>query len=175
MDNVSVIFLALPTPTKNFGEDIGKAYDLSYTEKAVNNIANYYNKHPEKMKESVILVEKSTVPVGTAKMLYKILSAISIPENKNKYIIASNPEFLAEGTAISDLLRPDRIVIGVKDQGSSIANLTKLYGYAADRIIFTNNASSELSKLVSNCFLAQRVSSINSIAIFCESYDADVL
>jgi UDPglucose 6-dehydrogenase len=72
-------------------------------------------------------------------------------------------------------MNPDRIVIGVKDKNSNISNLTQLFNYAADRIIFTNNASSELSKLVSNCFLAQRVSSINSIAIFCESYDADVL
>ncbi len=82
---------------------------------------------------------------------------------------------MAEGTAINDLLKPDRIVIGVKDKNTDISNLTKLYNYAADRIIFSNNASSELSKLVSNCFLAQRVSSINSIAIFCESYDANIL
>jgi UDPglucose 6-dehydrogenase len=108
-------------------------------------------------------------------MLYKIISAITIPENKNKFTIASNPEFLAEGTAINDLLNPDRIVIGVKDNDIDISNLTKLYNFASEKIIFTNNASSELSKLVSNCFLAQRVSSINSIAILCESYDADIL
>ena len=93
LDNVSVVFLALPTPTKTVGENAGKAYDLSYTEKAVSNIAHYYNKNPDKMRDQVILVEKSTVPIGTAKMINKILVSISIPENRKKYIITSNPEF----------------------------------------------------------------------------------
>ena len=103
LDNVSVIFLALPTPTKTVGEGTGRSYDLSYTEKAVANIANYYNKNPDKINDQVILVEKSTVPIGTAKMINKILVSISIPENRKKYVITSNPEFLAEGTAIKDL------------------------------------------------------------------------
>ena len=93
LDNASVIFLALPTPTKTFGHNKGKAYDLSYTETAIRDIIKYYNQHP--MREKVILVEKSTVPIGTADMITKIISEMSIKQNINKYVIASNPEFLA--------------------------------------------------------------------------------
>jgi len=167
-----VIFLALPTPTKNFGEKKGKAYDLSYTENAIRTIVRYYNEHP--MLDNVILVEKSTVPIGTAKMITGIIEAVSIKENISKYIVTSNPEFLAEGTAVNDLLKPDRVVIGSKP-GQNIDNLVNLYSYVdKSKIILTNQFSSELSKLVANCFLAQRVSSINSIAILCEEYEADV-
>lgn len=120
------------------------------------------------MKNNLIIVEKSTVPIGTAKFLKKIITSNSIPENKNKYILTSNPQFLAEGTAIDDILNPDRIVIGVYEKDSDIKNLLTLYSYASDRIINTNSSSSEMSKLVANCFLAQRVSSINSIALMCE-------
>lgn len=96
------------------------------------------------MCDQVILVEKSTVPIGTAKMINKILVSISIPENRKKYIITSNPEFLAEGTAIRDFKYPDRVIIGVYDQShmQKIQNLSNLYGYASDRIIYTNSASS---------------------------------
>lgn len=95
LDNTSVIFLALPTPTKTTGENAGMAYDLSYTEIGILNIVNYYNKNPTKMSNSVIIVEKSTVPIGTAKMISKIILANSISSLKDKYIITSNPEFLA--------------------------------------------------------------------------------
>ena len=89
-------------------------------------------------------------------------------------MVSSNPEFLAEGTAVRDLMKPDRVIIGSR-AGDTIANLVNLYGYVAhEKIILTNQFSSELSKLVANCFLAQRVSSINSIAILCEEYEADV-
>jgi UDPglucose 6-dehydrogenase len=89
-------------------------------------------------------------------------------------VVTSNPEFLAEGTAVKDLMKPDRVIIGSR-AGNNISNLVNLYGYVPkEKTIFTNQFSSELSKLVANCFLAQRVSSINSIAILCEEYEADV-
>lgn len=141
LDNTSIIFLALPTPTKTSGENAGKAYDLSYTERGVVNILNYYNQNPTKIADSVIIVEKSTVPIGTAKMINKIISSVSIPENKNKFIVVSNPEFLAEGTAVNDLLKPDRVVLGVKDKNLDISKIIKLYDYASDRIILTHSAS----------------------------------
>ena len=172
LHGVSVIFLALPTPTKNFGEQKGKAYDLSYTENAIRSIVKFYNEN--QMLNNVILVEKSTVPIGTARMITDIIQAVSIKENISKYVVTSNPEFLAEGTAVKDLLKPDRVIIGSR-QGDNIDNLVGLYGYVDNsKIILTNQHSSELSKLVANCFLAQRVSSINSIAILCEEYEADV-
>lgn len=96
---------------------------------------------------------------------------MSIEENKGKFVIASNPEFLAEGSAINDLMSPDRVILGSpSSQNELISSLAQLYGYVKDKIIFTNQSSSEMSKLVANCFLAQRVSSINSIAILCEEY-----
>ena len=172
LHGVSVIFLALPTPTKNFGEQKGKAYDLSYTENAIRSIVKFYNEN--QMLNNVILVEKSTVPIGTARMITDIIQAVSIKENISKYVVTSNPEFLAEGTAVKDLLKPDRVIIGSR-QGDNIDNLVGLYGYVDNsKIILTNQHSSELSKLVANCFLAQRVSSINSLAILCEEYEADV-
>ena len=89
LTNASVIFLALPTPTKNFGEKKGKAYDLSFTEDAIRSIVKYYNENP--MLDNVILVEKSTVPIGTAKMITGIIEAVSIKENISKYVVTSNP------------------------------------------------------------------------------------
>lgn len=89
LTNASVIFLALPTPTKNFGEKKGKAYDLSFTEDAIRSIVKYYNENP--MLCNVILVEKSTVPIGTAKMITGIIEAVSIKENISKYVVTSNP------------------------------------------------------------------------------------
>lgn len=173
LTNASVVFLSLPTPTKTWGENAGKAYDLSYTEKGITSIIEFYNQNPDKMSDNVVIVEKSTVPIGTATMLTRIINAVSIPENAKKYVVTSNPEFLAEGCAINDLMKPDRIILGVKE-GQDFSKLKKLYDYTKDRIILTNQSSSELSKLVANCFLAQRVSSINSIAILCEEYEADV-
>jgi len=123
--------LALPTPTKSTGENAGKAYDLSFTEKGLVNILNYYNSNPEKMESKVIIIEKSTVPIGTSKMISKIISSVSNPELKERYIVVSNPEFLAEGTAVNDLLKPDRVVLGVRDQKADISKVDKLYSYAS--------------------------------------------
>lgn len=120
------------------------------------------------MLDDVILVEKSTVPIGTFKMIMGIIQATSIKSNKGKYIVASNPEFLAEGTAVKDLMKPDRVILG-SSEDRNISKLSALYEYVGkEKLIYTNNASAELSKLAANCFLAQRVSSINSIAILCE-------
>ena len=91
--------------------------------------------------DSVIIVEKSTVPIGTAQMITRIIEAVSIPENKNKYIVTSNPEFLAEGTAINDLMKPDRVVLGTRE-GDDVSNLIQLYNYTKDRVILTNQSSS---------------------------------
>ena len=173
LTKASVVFLALPTPTKTWGENSGKAYDLSYTERGVSDIIEFYNQNPDKIQDKVVIVEKSTVPIGTAQMITRIIHAVSIPENKDKYVVASNPEFLAEGSAIKDLMTPDRVVLGVREE-DDVSKLVQLYNYTKDRVIKTNQSSSELSKLVANCFLAQRVSSINSIAILCEEYQADV-
>jgi UDPglucose 6-dehydrogenase len=120
------------------------------------------------MLDHVIIVEKSTVPIGTAEMISKIIREMSVKENISKYIITSNPEFLAEGTAVKDLMKPDRVVIGHRPE-QQIDRLIDLYHYVPkDKIIVTNQYSAELSKLVNNCFLAQRISSINSISIICE-------
>ena len=108
-------------------------------------------------------------------MISKIIAANSIPELKDRYIVTSNPEFLAEGSAINDLMKPDRVVIGCQDENAEIGKLLNLYNYTKNTIIRTNSSSSELSKLVANGFLAQRVSSINSIAILCEEYESDIL
>lgn len=172
LDDASVIFLALPTPTKNFGYQQGKAYDLSYTEVGIRSIVDFFNKNG--MKNDVIIVEKSTVPIGTSEMLTQLINANSVEANRNRYTIASNPEFLAEGTAVADLMKPDRVILGSK-KDANIEKLTNLFKFVGeDRLIFTLNASAELSKLTANCFLAQRVSSINSIAILCEEYGSDI-
>lgn len=126
LDNASVIFLALPTPTKTFGYQQGKAYDLSYTEVGIRSIVKFYNQNG--MKNDVIIVEKSTVPIGTYEMLITLINANSIEENKKRYTIASNPEFLAEGTAVNDLLKPDRVILG-SQKGSNINRLTHLFKF----------------------------------------------
>lgn len=126
LDNASVIFLALPTPTKNFGYQQGKAYDLSYTEVGIRSIISYYNKN--EMKNDVVIVEKSTVPIGTFEMLTNLINANSIEANKTRYTVASNPEFLAEGTAVSDLITPDRVIMGSR-KGSNIDKLSNLFKY----------------------------------------------
>ncbi len=110
------------------------------------------------------------MPIGTAEMILKIIREMSIKENISRYIITSNPEFLAEGTAVRDLMKPDRVVIGHRES-ENIDRLVGLYHYVPrEKVILTNQYSSELSKLVNNCFLAQRVSSINSISVLCEEY-----
>ena len=164
-----VIFVSVNTPTKTFGAGAGKAADLQYLEKTARSIIE----HAESDK---IVVEKSTLPVRTAQALSRVLHS----NNKGlRFQIVSNPEFLAEGTAISDLENPDRVLIGGMDtpEGNrAVETVAGIYRRWVDdsRIITTNLWSSELTKLVSNALLAQRVSSINSISALCEKTGADV-
>ncbi|MGE9289707.1 MAG: UDP-glucose 6-dehydrogenase [Puniceicoccales bacterium] len=164
-----IIFVSVNTPTKQFGVGKGSAANLMYVEKCARTIARV-------AKSNKIIVEKSTVPVRTAEFLKQILHAEG---SEYQFDIVSNPEFLAEGTAIVDLNNPDRVLIGgdqTPEGKAAIASVSSLYEawVPKDRILTTNLWSSELSKLTANAFLAQRISSINSISALCERTDADV-
>src|ERR1051326_6636595 len=164
-----IIFVAVNTPTKTYGVGAGRAADLRFIESVARTIAEHAN-GPK------IIVEKSTIPVKTAETIKDILSANS---RGFKFEVLSNPEFLAEGTAVADLHNPDRVLIGGErtDGGEkAIQALVDVYArwVPRERIITTNLWSSELSKLVANAFLAQRISSINSISALCEATGADV-
>ena len=164
-----IIFVSVNTPTKTFGVGAGEAADLQYWEKTARMIAKIST-------STKIVVEKSTLPVRTAEAMASILKANS---GGIQFEVLSNPEFLAEGTAIHDLLNPDRVLIGseqTKEGRKACQEIVKLYRHWVDRekILTTNIWSSELSKLVANAFLAQRVSSINSISALCEATEADV-
>ena len=164
-----IIFISVNTPTKEYGSGLGQAADLRFVESCARRIA-------ELSKDPKIIVEKSTVPVRTAEMVQTILKSTS-PEIHHQVI--SNPEFLAEGTAIPDLLNPDRVLIGGENSTAGENAVQKVFSiYAnwvpADRIITTNLWSSELSKLTANAFLAQRISSINAISALCEETGANV-
>ena len=164
-----IIFVAVNTPTKTYGVGAGRAADLRFIESVARTIAEQAN-GPK------IIVEKSTIPVKTAETIKDILAANS---NGYKFEVLSNPEFLAEGTAMADLQMPDRVLIGgERTPGGEVAVKALVDVYAhwvpRDRIITTNLWSSELSKLVANAFLAQRISSINSISALCEATGADV-
>ena len=164
-----IIFVSVHTPTKTFGEGAGKASDLQYIEQTARRIK-------ENSTSSKIIVEKSTLPVRAAETMASILHSGS---NSVRFEILSNPEFMAEGTAIRDMEEPDRILIGSHDTvGGNAARdeLLKIYlkWVPKDKIITTNLWSSELSKLVANAFLAQRISSINSISSICEVTEAEV-
>ncbi|HEY1082599.1 MAG TPA: UDP-glucose 6-dehydrogenase [Prosthecobacter sp.] len=164
-----VIFVSVNTPTKTFGIGAEKAADLRYVEAVARTIA-------EVVDEPKIIVEKSTIPVKTAEAIQTILAS----NGKGlKHQVLSNPEFLAEGTAIADLSNPDRILIGgetTPEGQAAIETLVSVYAHwvPRERILTTNLWSSELSKLVANAFLAQRISSINSISALCETTGADV-
>ncbi len=164
-----IIFVSVNTPTKTFGEGAGMASDLQYWEATAHQIV----KHSDSDK---IIVEKSTLPVRTAEAMERILKT----SNSNvKFEVISNPEFLAEGTAITDLLEADRVLIGSHDseKGEKAAQeIADIYRHwlPEEKIITTNLWSSELSKLIANAFLAQRISSINSISALCEKTDADI-
>ena len=166
-----MIFISVNTPTKTYGEGKGMAADLKYIELAARQIA-------ELATSDKIIVEKSTLPVRTASAIKDILDNIS--GNGAKFQILSNPEFLAEGTAVQDLLNPDRVLIGgdtsTPEGNEAIQALVDIYERWVDRdnILTTNVWSSELSKLTANAFLAQRVSSINAISELCERTEADV-
>eukprot|EP01064_Diplonema_japonicum_P000313 TRINITY_DN10216_c0_g2_i2.p1 TRINITY_DN10216_c0_g2~~TRINITY_DN10216_c0_g2_i2.p1 ORF type:complete len:491 (+),score=216.87 TRINITY_DN10216_c0_g2_i2:59-1474(+) len=167
-----IIFISVNTPTKTYGTGKGRAADLKFIELAARRISEVVTTG------SKIIVEKSTVPVRCSVALKKILGACST-EGGAKFQILSNPEFLAEGTAISDLTKPDRVLIGGdKDEAgqAAVAKLSSVYEnwVPKERIITTNLWSSELSKLVANAFLAQRISSINAISAVCEATGADV-
>jgi len=164
-----IIFVSVNTPTKTFGEGAGMASDLQFWEETAHTIIE--NAHSDK-----IIVEKSTLPVRTAEAMERILKA----SNRGiKFEVVSNPEFLAEGSAIPDLLEPDRVLIGAHQtpEGKKAEKeIVDLYAHwvPAKNIITTNLWSSELSKLVANAFLAQRISSINAVSALCEKTDADI-
>ncbi|MGM0634756.1 MAG: nucleotide sugar dehydrogenase [Bacteroidota bacterium] len=170
IDEAEMIFISVNTPTKTYGVGKGKAADLKYIELCARQIARV-------AKDDKIVVEKSTLPVRTAQALKSILHNTG---NGVNYHILSNPEFLAEGTAINDLLHPDRILIGgdndTEAAKKAMQALVSVYqSWLTDEQILTTNVwSSELSKLTANAFLAQRISSINAISELCEKTEADV-
>eukprot|EP00753_Platysulcus_tardus_P010833 PLAT3094.1.p1 GENE.PLAT3094.1~~PLAT3094.1.p1 ORF type:complete len:529 (-),score=254.55 PLAT3094.1:95-1654(-) len=164
-----IVFVSVNTPTKEYGIGAGRASDVKNCEICARTIAAAST-------SGKIVVEKSTVPVRTAATIREVLAANA---RGLRFQVLSNPEFLAEGTAMADLRTPDRVLIGGEDTVEGRAAINTLASlYAAwvprERIIATNLWSSELSKLVANAFLAQRISSINSIAVLCEHTDADV-
>ena len=165
IDEAEMIFISVNTPTKHYGAGKGMAADLKYIELCARQIARV-------AKQDKIVVEKSTLPVRTAEAIKNILDNTG---NGVQFQILSNPEFLAEGTAIHDLHNPDRVLIG-GDNEEAIKLLVDIYSnwVSKDKILTTNVWSSELSKLTANAFLAQRVSSINAISELCEKTGADV-
>ena len=169
IEKAEMIFMAVNTPTKTEGEGAGMAADLRYVEACARDIAKY-------SKSDKIVIEKSTLPVRTAEKIKEILNENSTDIH---YEILSNPEFLAEGTAISDMKSPDRVLIG-GDQTESgqkaVQALVDIYAnwIPKEKILTTNVWSSELAKLASNAMLAQRISSINSLSALCEKTGANI-
>tara|TARA_B100000989_G_scaffold298963_1_gene291449 strand:+ start:1222 stop:2649 length:1428 start_codon:yes stop_codon:yes gene_type:complete len=172
ISEADMIFISVNTPTKSKGIGAGEAIDLKWVEASSRQISQY-------AKGKTIVVEKSTLPVRTAETIKKILNSTFEKANvdswKQEFYILSNPEFLAEGTAINDLENPDRILIG-GDDDNAIKALENIYSswINKDKIIKTDLWSAELSKLIANAFLAQRISSINSISALCEVTGADI-
>ena len=169
IDEAEMIFISVNTPTKTYGAGKGMAADLKYIELCARQIAKV-------AKTDKIVVEKSTLPVRTASAIKEILTNTG---NGVRYQILSNPEFLAEGTAVADLFQPDRVLIGgdtTPEGQQAIQSLVEIYSnwVPMDKILTTNLWSSELSKLTANAFLAQRVSSINALSELCEKTGADV-
>lgn len=167
--SADVIFISVGTPTKNYGIGAGRAANMGYVEGCARMIA-------EVCDSPKIVIEKSTVPVRTAQLIKSVFEGYG---KEHLFEILSNPEFLAEGTAIADLERPDRVLIGGDSTESgqkAVQTVVDIYSRWVPRedIITTNVWSSELSKLVANAFLAQRVSSINAISAVCEASGADV-
>ena len=169
IEESEMVFISVNTPTKTYGEGKGQAADLKYVELCARAIAKV-------AKTNKIVVEKSTLPVRTAEAVQTILDSTG---NGVHFEVLSNPEFLAEGTAIQDLFKSDRVLIGGQPTESgkeAISALVDIYAnwIPKEKIYTTNVWSSELSKLVANAFLAQRISSINSISALCEATEADV-
>ena len=164
-----MIFISVNTPTKTKGTGAGKASDLKWVEVCARQVASYSVGH-------TIVVEKSTLPVRTAEVIKSILQSSLKSENNSKtFDVLSNPEFLAEGSAVEDLINPDRVLIGGENE-LAIDSLSEIYlnWVPRNKILRTNIWSSELAKLTANAFLAQRISSINSISALCEETGADV-
>ena len=167
-----LIFISVNTPTKTKGIGAGKASDLKWVELCARQVAKFALGH-------TIVVEKSTLPVRTAevikKILYKSQDDTAKTNGSKTFDILSNPEFLSEGNAIKDLLEPDRVLIGGENK-ESMNKLSEIYEnwIPKDKILLTNVWSSELAKLAANAFLAQRISSINSISAICEKTGADI-
>ena len=164
-----IIFVSVNTPTKTFGSGAGMAADLQYWEKTAREIGQY-------AESPKIIVEKSTLPVRTALAMERILTS---NDTRVHFEVLSNPEFLAEGSAINDLENPDRVLIGSRQTEHGLRardELVEIYAnwVPRERIITSDTWSSELSKLVANAFLAQRISSINSISALCEKTDANI-
>ena len=170
IESADIIFISVNTPTKKKGLGAGKSSDLKWVEASAREVAKYARGH-------TIVVEKSTLPVRTAEVIEKILNSAKRNSKREEisFSVLSNPEFLAEGTAIKDLENPDRVLIGGNNKNAMIA-LSNIYRVwvPEEKILFTNIWSSELAKLTSNAFLAQRISSINSISAICEVTGADV-
>lgn len=172
IDKADMIFISVNTPTKTYGKGKGMAADLKYIELCARQIARV-------SKNDKIVVEKSTLPVRTASAIKSILDNTGNGSDV-KFQILSNPEFLAEGTAVEDLLAPDRVLVGgdtsTEEGKEAMEALVSVYAnwVSRDHILTTNVWSSELSKLTANAFLAQRVSSINALSELCEKTGADV-
>ena len=169
IEEAEMIFMAVNTPTKTEGEGAGMAADLSYVEACAKNIARV-------SKTDKIVVEKSTLPVRTAEKIKMILDKEG---NGVHFEVLSNPEFLAEGTAIQDLFKSDRVLIGGDETETgklSVQALVNIYSkwIPKEKILTTNVWSSELAKLASNAMLAQRISSINSLSVLCEKTGANI-
>ena len=174
-----IVFVGVNTPTKMFGRGAGRASDLQYWEATARSIKAI-------SKSDKIVVEKSTLPVRTAAAMNSILNCEAMPGEKHdgpRFTVLSNPEFLAEGTAVNDLLKPDRVLIGgpqTPEGEAAVAEIASIYAgkdgcwVPRERILTTNVWSAELTKLAANAMLAQRVSSINAIAGLCEATGADV-
>ena len=163
------MFVAVNTPTKTFGQGAGCAADLQYWEKTAREIRQYAT-------HDLVVVEKSTLPVRTATAMKRVLESSG---GEFKFEVLSNPEFLAEGTAIADLEKPDRVLVGSNETPSGLEAREAVVDIYAewvprDRILTTNVWSSELSKLAANAFLAQRISSVNALSELCEKTGADV-
>jgi UDPglucose 6-dehydrogenase len=164
-----IIFVSVNTPTKTFGEGAGCAADLQYWERTARQILAHSTR-------GKIVVEKSTLPVRTAEAMERILNSNG---QGLRFDVVSNPEFLAEGTAIRDLENPDRVLVGSRETPEGVRARRAIVDIYAtwvprERIIESNLWSSELSKLTANAFLAQRISSINSISALCERTEADI-
>ncbi|HXV44350.1 MAG TPA: nucleotide sugar dehydrogenase [Anaerolineae bacterium] len=169
MAEADIIFVSVNTPTKTFGQGAGKAADLQFWEKTARQIL-------ENSTTSKIVVEKSTLPVRTAEAMERILNSNG---NGLYFDVVSNPEFLAEGTAMRDMETPDRVLVGARETPSgqrALQTIVDIYAHwvPRERIITANLWSSELSKLVANAFLAQRISSINAISALCEKTEANI-